>query len=243
MKYIHSFLAIWHHQLKVNRKFNMNFNLNMKYDNVRVKQKHLILISQCHWSPTASHPPLLYPQPLAHPHLYDFCPHRLWKFLKSWKKRVIIYIANTCFLRSVRKIASPHRSTGALYLTVNKKLRHSYSQFDLRVVSKKLEHDITYKILTNKIFLNQLQNLGHKSPFQNVKRAKKLVSKLCLSTFPAFQTKCKQIFWVNALNHLGQTAEKGMMWPWCDYLKMYFTELIHLKYKLILWMKTVVFHV
>ena len=32
MKYIHSLLAIPHHQLKVNRKFNVNFNLNMKYD-------------------------------------------------------------------------------------------------------------------------------------------------------------------------------------------------------------------
>ena len=39
----------------------MNFNLNMKYDYVRVKQKHLILISQHHWSPTTSHPPPLHP--------------------------------------------------------------------------------------------------------------------------------------------------------------------------------------
>ena len=35
----------------------------MKYDYVRVKQKHLILISQHHWSPTTSHPPLLHPLP------------------------------------------------------------------------------------------------------------------------------------------------------------------------------------
>ena len=48
MKYVHSFLAIPHHQLEVNRKFNVNFKLNMKYDNVRVKQKHLILIPQHH---------------------------------------------------------------------------------------------------------------------------------------------------------------------------------------------------
>ena len=72
------------------------------------------------------------------------------------------------------KIASLQRPTEALYLTVNTKLRHSYNQFGLRVVSKKLEHDITYEILTNKIFPNWLQNLGHKSPFWNVKRAKKL---------------------------------------------------------------------
>ena len=37
---------------------------------------------------------------------------------------------------------------------------------------------------------------------------------------------------------LGRTAEKSMMWPWHDLLKTYFTELIQLKYKLILWIKT-----
>ena len=48
MNYAHSLLAILHHQLTDKSKFNVNFNLNMKYDNVRVKQKHLILISQHH---------------------------------------------------------------------------------------------------------------------------------------------------------------------------------------------------
>ena len=37
---------------------------------------------------------------------------------------------------------------------------------------------------------------------------------------------------------LGHTAEIGMMWLWRDVLKTYFTELIQLKYKLILWIKT-----
>ena len=37
---------------------------------------------------------------------------------------------------------------------------------------------------------------------------------------------------------LGHTAEKGMTWPLRDLLKTYFTELIQLKYKLILWIKT-----
>ena len=162
MKYIHSLLAIWHHQLNVKRKFNVNFNLNMKYDNVRVKQKYLILISQHHWSPTTSHPPLLNPLPPAHPHLYAFHPRCFWKFRKNWKeegnnmhrKHMFFEICNeNCF------------STEALYLTVNKKLRHSYNQFGLGVVSKKLEHNITYKILMNKIFPNWLQNLSPKSPF------------------------------------------------------------------------------
>ena len=56
---------------------------------------------------------------------------------------------------------STQRPTEALYLTLNKKLRHSYNQFGLRVVFKKLEHDITYEILMNKIF----QNLHCKLPF------------------------------------------------------------------------------
>ena len=90
MKYVHSLLAIRHYQLKVNRKFNVNFNLNMKYDSVRGKQK-TILISQHHWSTTASHPhdqtalTLLLP-PSAYPHLYAFCPHCFWKFKKNWKE-------------------------------------------------------------------------------------------------------------------------------------------------------------
>ena len=51
-----------------------------------------------------------------------------------------------------------------------------------------------------------------------------------ISTFPAFQTFLGGC--------LGCTAEKGMTWPWHDRLKRYFTELIQLKYKLILWIKT-----
>ena len=42
----------------------------------------------------------------------------------------------------------------------------------------------------------------------------------------------------NHVQGLGRTAVKGMMWPWRDLLKTYFTELIQLKYKLILWIKT-----
>ena len=58
----------------------------MKYDSVRVKHKHLILISQHHWSPTASHHPLLHPAPPAHLHPYAFHPCCFWKFLKNWKE-------------------------------------------------------------------------------------------------------------------------------------------------------------
>ena len=114
MKYIHSLLAILYHQLKVNRKFNVNFNLNTKYDNVRVKQKHLILIPQHHWSPTASHPP---PPPHDSPppaHPYTFRHRCFWKFKKIGKKRTIICIMNTCFLRFERQITSPHRGQYSL---------------------------------------------------------------------------------------------------------------------------------
>ena len=68
---------------------------------------------------------------------------------------------------------STQRPTEALYLTVNKKLRHSYNQFGLRIVSKKLEHDITYEILMNKIFPNRFQNLSHKLPFLECEKSKK----------------------------------------------------------------------
>ena len=66
--------------------------------------------------------------------------------------------------------------------------------------------------------------------FENWKRQKISNTELCISTFAAFQT----FLW----GCLCCTAEKGMMWPWCDLLKTYFTELIQLKYKLILWIKT-----
>ena len=61
----------------------------------------------------------------------------------------------------------------------------------------------------------------------NVKKWKEqnsLHSKMHVGTFPA--------------TRLGRTAEKGMTWPWHDLLKTYFTELIQLKYKLIISIKT-----
>ena len=66
--------------------------------------------------------------------------------------------------------------------------------------------------------------------FENWKRQKILNSELHISTFPTFQT-----FFGGCW---GCTVEKGMMWLWSDLLKTYFTELIQLKYKLILWIKT-----
>ena len=62
----------------------------MKYDYVRVKQKHLILISQHHWSPTASHPPPLHPLPWPPaPPLLPFTfrhPCLFGNLKKNWKE-------------------------------------------------------------------------------------------------------------------------------------------------------------
>ena len=59
MKYVHSLLTIPHHQLKINRKFNINFNLNMKYARVRSRPKTLNFdiptpLVTYHFSSTAS---------------------------------------------------------------------------------------------------------------------------------------------------------------------------------------------
>ena len=124
------YLGLPYHLLKVNRDFNVNFNLNMKYDSVRGKQKTFNFnittpLVTYHFSSTSTppSPPLL---------SYAFCPPCcFWKF-KKIGKRAIICIRNTCFLRFKMKIASPQRPTEVLYLTVNKKLRHSYKQFGFK---------------------------------------------------------------------------------------------------------------
>ena len=53
---------------------------------VRVKQKHLILIPQHHWSPTAPHPPSLHPPAPPPLPLIGFRYHCFWKFSKNWKE-------------------------------------------------------------------------------------------------------------------------------------------------------------
>ena len=58
----------------------------------------------------------------------------------------------------------------------------------------------------------------------------------CVEDHVKYFKVCWKPYW--KFQGLGRTAEKGMMWPLCDLLKTYFTELIQLKYKLILWIKT-----
>ena len=113
LHYAHSLLAIPHHQLKDNSKFNVNFNLNMKYDYVRVKQKHLILISQHHWSPTVPHSPPLHPllRPLAPPLLphFSFFHPCFFGNLKNWKEVGDNMHRKHVVLRFGTEITSPHR--------------------------------------------------------------------------------------------------------------------------------------
>ena len=85
----------------------------MKYDYVRVKQKHLILISQHHWSPTTSHPSPLHPLPWppAHPPLLPFAFRhpRLFGNIKNWKEEGDNMHCKHVFLRFETQITSPHR--------------------------------------------------------------------------------------------------------------------------------------
>ena len=68
-------------------------------------------------------------------------------------------------------------------------------------------------------------------PFWKLEKGKKSqIRNDALVLFPPFR-----LFWGGCF---GRTTEKGMTWPWCDLLKRYFTELMQLKYKLILWIKT-----
>ena len=58
----------------------------------------------------------------------------------------------------------------------------------------------------------------------------------CVEDHVKYFKVCWKPYW--KFQGLGRTSEKGMTWLWCDLLKRYFTELIQLKHKLILWIKT-----
>ena len=89
----------------------------------------------------------------------------------------------------------------------------------------------TYEILMKKTFRSPLCTPLWNMSFWKLEKGKKSrIHNDALVLFPPFR-----LFggWC-----LGCTAEKGMTWLWCDLLARYFTELIQLKYKLILWVKT-----
>ena len=71
--------------------------------------------------------------------------------------------------------------------------------------------------------------------FEMWKEQKNWHLELCVSTFPTFQSRHTLFFgFVLGLYF----RKKAWHDPWCDHLKTYFTELIQLKYKLILSINT-----
>ena len=82
-----------------------------------------------------------------------------------------------------------------------------------------------------KTFWSLLHTCLWNSPFWKLKKAKNLK----FITTHQYFSHLSDFFGGGCLGH---TAEKGMMWLWRDFLKRYFPELIQLKYKLILWIKT-----
>ena len=110
-------------------KCTVNSNFHLIRSKILPMNDFELTVPNLYPNTTASHPPptypLLHPPPPAHPYVFHHCC--FWKFKEIGKKRVIICITNTCFLRFIMKIASQQRSTEALCLTVNKKLRHSYN--------------------------------------------------------------------------------------------------------------------
>ena len=157
---------------------------------VRVKQKHLILIPQHHWSPTASHPPPpSHPPQPHHPpaaHPYSFHHRCFWKFSKNWKEVGNNMHRMHVVLRFRTQITCPHRGQQRLCTWQWTKIKIQWQLIWPWEFFQKLEHNITYEILTKKTFWNRLDILLQKLPFWNVKRAKNWHSKLCVSTFSTF---------------------------------------------------------
>ena len=110
---------------------------------VRVKQKHLILIPQHHWSPTAPHPPPLHPLlwPPAPSPLHPFAfrhPRFFGNSKKIGKKWAIICIASTWFWDSEQKLLVHTEANRGFVLDSEQKLRYSDNEFGLRVLKKKI---------------------------------------------------------------------------------------------------------
>ena len=153
---------------------------------VRVKQKHLILIPQHHWSPTSPYPPPPLhlpppPPPPAHPYTFHHC---FWKFLKNWKEVGDNMHRKHMVLRFETQITCPHRGQQRLCTWQWTKIKIQWQLIWPWSCLKELEHDIRYEILTNLTFQNRLHNRNHRLPFWNVKRAKNMHSALHVSTFP-----------------------------------------------------------
>ena len=129
-----------------------------------------------------------------------------------------------------RNYFSTQRPTEAFYTWQWTKIKIHWQLIRPYSCLKEMEH---MKYLRKRPFGIQLLYWSLKfRHFWKLDKGKK--SRICndaLVLFPAFQT-----FWGGCLGHTPQ--KKDMTWPWHDLLKRYFTELIQLKYKLILWIKT-----
>ena len=120
-------------------------------------------------------------------------------------------------LRFRIEITSPHRGQQRLCTWQWTKIKIQWQLIWPYSCLKEMEH---MKYLRKRPFGISFILMVKARHFENWKKAK---------------THLSDFFWGGCLGH---TTEKGMTWPWCDLLKTYFTELIQLKYKLILWIKT-----
>ena len=147
MKYIHLLLSIPHLKLKVNRKFNVNFNLNMKYDRVGGKQKTLNFNIQTplityHFSSTSA-PPSNLSSCLPSPSLF-FLSNSLLLELKKLERKVGDNMHHKHVVSEIQNengfltenIENFTINLCGFYSTVINKLTRSYKQLGLRLVSK-----------------------------------------------------------------------------------------------------------
>ena len=126
------------------------------------------------------------------------------------------------------EITSPHRGQQRLCTWQWTKIKIQWQLIWPYSCLKEMEH---MKYLWKRPFRVSFVPLFKTHHFENWKKAQKSrIRNDALVLFPPFRLFLGGCW--------GRTAEKGMTWPWRDLLKTYFTELIQLKYKLILWIKT-----
>ena len=142
---------------------------------VRVKQKHLILIPQHHWSPTASHPPPpSNPPPPHHPppaHPYAFHHCCFWKFSKTWKEVGDNKHRKHVVLRFGIEITSPHRGQQRLCTWQWTKIKIQWQLIWPYSCLKEMEH---MKYLRKRPFGISFVLVVKARHFENWKKAKNL---------------------------------------------------------------------
>ena len=173
---------------------------------VRVKQKHLILIPQHHWSPTASYPPPPSHPPLPHHPHYAFCHHYFWKFSKNWKEVGNNTHHKHMVLRFETQITCPHRGQQRLCTWQWTKIKIQWQLIWPYSCLKEMEHmKYSRKRPFGVCFISVLES----HHFKNWKRQRISNSELCISTFPTFQT-----FFVGVLgSYCRKRHDVTVTWP------------------------------